>query len=205
MSVKYIIFQTDPYIPIFNTRRYRQFSLPDESPLPNTKLKTNSDCDIQFSKRLSDVNKEAAAHLILPVESPFTVRIKTEKTEGDPSVSNSLNSQQSVQRGAADDDRMTTSPSSSLSEVTPKVSKMEPPACSSTPFRTPRSVKRGRRRNNHPLNPSTPKNYFHRSDNERILGKISGKSISNFVDNLVKYIITWNISRESCTTRDIVI
>ena len=57
-----------------------------------------------------------------------------------------------------------TSPLSS--EVTPHVT-MEPPNCSSTPFRTPRSIRRGRRNNPFIGSPALP---CQGSNEDRILG-----------------------------------
>ena len=55
--------------------------------------------------------------------------------------------------------------SSVSSEITPQV-RMEPPNCSSTPFRTPRSVRRGRRSKHLFGSPALP----YQSTEDRILG-----------------------------------
>ena len=93
--------------------------------------------------------------LIFPVVSPFVgIASQTSKLNKDP-IKPNLPVQLDTQNGK--------SPLSS--EITPHT-RMEPPNCSSTPFRTPRSVRRGRRSN---LLFGSPA-LSHQSTEDRILG-----------------------------------
>jgi len=153
--------------------RYRQGSLPNESSA-NYNRQVNNDCDKNFKDKIEQLNHTSAGG---PLESPFYSQKKCE-THRNTNLTDNLDSSYigntNKPSNSAEGSVMTNFPtqldgnngkSPISSEITPQV-RMDPPNCSSTPFRTPRSVKRGRR--SKPLfgSPALP----YQSTEDRILG-----------------------------------